>query len=420
MKKTSSRSLTRRQQTARSTSVTTHVDAISTYNDRLSNILKDEKSKDALMREMEEVLFADKLKHAELIADVSFGHDLMSIEDECDKLYSECEEKHEMLGGQLREVIQNYEEAHARVTIAEVEGSLLQSQLNEVKTRENHYLQIIDNYKSKHESLLASEKNASSRATTLAKQSDEARLKHSKEYDKRPANQLDRKNGDDIVTLVKKAQDLRSAHATIMKNLHEIETKEIREFESEANARLFSQEEKLKKQFNSEEMKRIAKHDTHKQELEREQERLEEKIKADMEGQEKSQKNKIKKLTTQRSKLSVSIDMMRQQVVDYLAEKNVQNTQMKHLEAMSNERTKTLEKLLKEKKALEYELESTKAISEAASKNSKHVASKYRLVIKQNEKMATEIGKFSKLVTQGEEELDFSPPNKRIRSTKLK
>jgi hypothetical protein len=48
--------------TARSQSIVTHVDAISGYNDRLSQILDVEKNKDAQMRKMEEILFADKLR----------------------------------------------------------------------------------------------------------------------------------------------------------------------------------------------------------------------------------------------------------------------------------------------------------------------------------------------------------------------
>jgi hypothetical protein len=49
----------------------------------------------------------------------------------------------------------------------------------------------------------------------------------------------------------------------------------------------------------------------------------------------------------------------------------------------------------------------------------KKVHHKYTTVIKQNEKMAEEINKFSSLVHKGEEELDFSPPTKRIRQDKL-
>jgi chromosome segregation ATPase len=395
------------------------VDAICGYNDRLFNILNIEKSKDAAMRELEETLFGDKLQHAELIANVSFGHELMKIEDACDKEYSELELGHESTAGQLREIMQEYEEVYARVSVAEVDGAMLQSQLQDAKTRENHMKTIIENYNTKLDTLKANEQAAASRTKALNEQCDETREKHSKEFANRPANQAERKNGDEIIELVKKAQDLRSEHAKIMHDLHEIESKEIKQYEAEANRKLAEFEEKLRAQFSKEEMKRIAKHNTHKQELEAERERLEQKTKAEMEAREKNLRNKIKKLTLQRSKMSVSIETMRQQVVDFLAEKNVQSTQMKHLEAMAIERSKTLEKIAKEHKSLENELTSTQSISDAAAKNCKMVAQKYRSVIKQNEKMAKEITKFNALVTQGEEELEFSPPNKRIRSTKL-
>jgi hypothetical protein len=43
------------------------------------------------------------------------------------------------------------------------------------------------------------------------------------------------------------------------------------------------------------------------------------------------------------------------------------------------------------------------------------VKSKYALVVKQNKKMADEIGKYSGLVNRGETELEFAAPNKRLR-----
>jgi hypothetical protein len=51
-----------------------------------------------------------------------------------------------------------------------------------------------------------------------------------------------------------------------------------------------------------------------------------------------------------RSRLTTSIEEKRQQVVDFLADRNVHMTQMKHVDAMINERTKTVEKLAKELK----------------------------------------------------------------------
>lgn len=48
--------------------------------------------------------------------------------------------------------------------------------------------------------------------------------------------------------------------------------------------------------------------------------------------------------------MTTSIEEKRQQVVDFLAERNVHMTQMKHVDAMIGERTKTYEKLARELK----------------------------------------------------------------------
>jgi hypothetical protein len=102
-------------------------------------------------------------------------------------------------------------------------------------------------------------------------------------------------------------------------------------------------------------------------------------------------------------------------VVDFLADRNVHETQTKHLDAVAGERGRAVEKLAREEAGLRAELAAVVAASKGSAERRAKVASKYALVVKQNKKMSEEIGKYSALVKKGETELDFSPPNKRIR-----
>lgn len=95
------------------------------------------------------------------------------------------------------------------------------------------------------------------------------------------------------MALVKKAQKLRNEHAKIMHDLHAIETKEIKIFENEASTKLKEHEERLRAQFTKEELKRIGKHDSFQHELKLQMDRLEDKIKNDMDVKEKSLRNKV-------------------------------------------------------------------------------------------------------------------------------
>mmetsp|Transcript_58185 Transcript_58185/g.131830 ORF Transcript_58185/g.131830 Transcript_58185/m.131830 type:complete len:422 (+) Transcript_58185:94-1359(+) len=415
MSKKSSRALTKRQPTARSQNVVSHVDAISAYNERLSNILNNEKLKDETMRSLEKQLYADKLKHAELIADVSFGHELMELEEKCDEEYTALEEVHEGTWAGLREATAAQEELSARLTLADIESVMLQQQLQQARVREETLNATLENMNSKLETLKANEKAASARAAASLKRSEEVRAKHSKEFDKRPSNQDKRHCTAEIKDLVGEVQRLRSEHNALMKKLHAKEAHEVKLFEEEAAAKLGEQESKLKAQFSKEELKAIAKHDAYQRELRQEMERLEDKMKAQMEAEEQALRAKIKALEQQRSKSTCAIETMRQQVVDYLAERNVNATQVKHVMGLSAEREKTLEKLTREETALKASLAEAKAAAKTSADRRTKIAGKYSLVVKQNKKMTEEIAKYSNLVSIGETELDLAPANKRIR-----
>lgn len=121
---------------------------------------------------------------------MSFGHDLMELEKSFDNEYSSLESRHETMDAELREVIQAHEESVARVSVAEVDTLMLQSQLEQARAREEALKSMMENYTTKNDTLRANEKAAASRATALAKKSDEARSSHSSEFDARPANQV--------------------------------------------------------------------------------------------------------------------------------------------------------------------------------------------------------------------------------------
>jgi hypothetical protein len=114
----------------------------------------------------------------------------MELEKAFDNEYSALEARHEATDAELREVIQAQEESVARVSVAEVEALMLQSQLEQARAREEALKSMVENYNTKNDTLRANEKAAASRATALAKKSDEARASHSKEFDERPANQV--------------------------------------------------------------------------------------------------------------------------------------------------------------------------------------------------------------------------------------
>ena len=67
-------------------------------------------------------------QHAENVAGMSFGHELMEIEEKFDEEYTGLEEKHEAVCAALRERVGQYEEAAARLSLADVEGIMLQAQ----------------------------------------------------------------------------------------------------------------------------------------------------------------------------------------------------------------------------------------------------------------------------------------------------
>ena len=113
-----------------------HVDAISSYNERLSSLIENEKSKDETMRTLEKQLHAEKLKHADLIANVSFGHELMEIEELRDKEYDKAEEAHSDVGAKMREAVAEYEEVSSRLALLDVESAMLKSQVQAAVQRE--------------------------------------------------------------------------------------------------------------------------------------------------------------------------------------------------------------------------------------------------------------------------------------------
>jgi chromosome segregation ATPase len=401
--------------TERSGATFTSVDAISAYNDRLSVILDNEKAKDETQRTLEKQLYADKLKHAELIADVSYGHELMELEEKCDEEYTALEEAHERVCAPLREALAGYEEAAARLSLADVEGVMLQAQLQAAKAREDALQAQLETMASKLETLKANEKTADVRSKATLRRSEEVRAKHAKEFDRRPSNQDKRKGTEELKTLVGEVQRLRSEHFALMKKLHNKEAQEIKLFEDEAALKLRGEEDKFKSQFSKEELRALQKHEALQKELKHDMDRLEEKMKAEFDAEEKNMRAKIKKLSQQQQKSSVAIETMRQQVVDFLADRNVHETQAKHLDAVAGERGRTVEKLAREEAGLRAELAAVEASSKASAEKRAKVTAKYATVVKQNKKMSDEIAKYSALVKKGETELDFSPPSKRIR-----
>lgn len=65
---------------------------------------------------------------------------------------------------------------------------------------------------------------------------------------------------------------------------------------------------------------------------------------------------------------------MRPQVVDFLAERNVHATQVKHLEALAAERAKTFEKLTREEGVLKADLASNLAAAKAVNEKKTKVS----------------------------------------------
>lgn len=114
----------------------------------------------------------------------------MALETSFDHEYTALEHQHEVVDAELREAIQASEESATRVSVAEVDALMLKSQLEQARAREEALKSMIENHTTKIDTLRANEKAAASRATTLAKKSDEARASHSTEFDARPANQV--------------------------------------------------------------------------------------------------------------------------------------------------------------------------------------------------------------------------------------
>lgn len=54
------------------------------------------------------------MQHAELIAEVSYGHELMELEEKCDEEYTALEAEHAGVCAELREVMTSYEEVRRR------------------------------------------------------------------------------------------------------------------------------------------------------------------------------------------------------------------------------------------------------------------------------------------------------------------
>ena len=88
------------------------------------------------MRTLEKQLHAEKLKHADLIANVSFGHELMEIEELRDKEYDKAEEAHSDVGAKMREAVAEYEEVSSRLALLDVESAMLKSQVQAAVQRE--------------------------------------------------------------------------------------------------------------------------------------------------------------------------------------------------------------------------------------------------------------------------------------------
>ncbi len=61
---------------------------------------------------------------------MSFGHELMEIEETRDKEYDVAEAAHADVGAKLREAIAEYEEVSARLALADVEAGQLKSELS--------------------------------------------------------------------------------------------------------------------------------------------------------------------------------------------------------------------------------------------------------------------------------------------------
>ena len=176
-----------------------------------------------------------------------------------------------------------------------------------------------------------------------------------------------------------------------------------------------------------------------------------------MEAKESALRTKIKKLTQAKSKLNTAVENLRQENVDLSSERDSSEMQLKHLNGVSGDRGKSLEAAKSEELKLKAELAAIAAQTKASNvseraRNHMHspslslslslslaftsiytvhpsihlfylsiqdgrkkVAHKYALVVNQNKKMAAEIAKYSSLVIRGENELEFSPANKRIR-----
>ena len=174
-----------------------------------------------------------------------------------------------------------------------------------------------------------------------------------------------------------------------------------------------------------------------------------------VEAKESALRTKIKKLTQAKSKLNTAVENLRQENVDLSSERDSSEMQLKHLNGVSGDRGKSLEAAKSEELKLKAELAAIAAQTKASNvseraRNHMHspslslslslaftsiytvhpsihlfylsiqdgrkkVAHKYALVVNQNKKMAAEIAKYSSLVIRGENELEFSPANKRIR-----
>ena len=163
-----------------------------------------------------------------MIADMSFGHELMEIEEKRDKEYDQVEEAHAKVGAKLREAMAEAEEVSARLALADVESASLKAQVQAAQQREESLQSHLDTMSSKLETLKANEKAAMQAAAAAVKRSEDVRVRHEKAFDKRPSTQGSRKNSAEIESLVNEVQNLRAEHAKLMKKLHANEMKEIK------------------------------------------------------------------------------------------------------------------------------------------------------------------------------------------------
>eukprot|EP00616_Rhizochromulina_sp_CCMP1243_P009096 CAMPEP_0118974644 /NCGR_PEP_ID=MMETSP1173-20130426/12567_1 /TAXON_ID=1034831 /ORGANISM="Rhizochromulina marina cf, Strain CCMP1243" /LENGTH=429 /DNA_ID=CAMNT_0006924421 /DNA_START=60 /DNA_END=1349 /DNA_ORIENTATION=+ len=401
-----------RQSTTRSETVISHVDLISTYNQRLSSIIDNEKLKDVRKRDLEDELYKEKLSQADFIANVSYGHELQQIFDRYDKDHTEIseamfEEDYDVLG--------EHEESETSTKLLEIEAIMLKAQFDAATARVEALESQLGGMKVRLEGVKSESGSQAEQAADAKKKRSESQKKYDDLHKTRPSLQRTRKADKEIAKLVAEAQRLREDHNALMKKLHAQEGAEISVIESEFQTKLAEQDEALKAEFSGDELDTIDKHMKHQKTLKEQQRVVEDKMKKEMEAQELQLRSTIKKLKISKAKSSSATDDMRRRKVDFISERDVFKAQLKHAQAVNKEKEDRGSLLQQEVTELQTELKALQVRISKSDAAYKMTAKKYNLVVEQNKKMTAAVEAYNGLVTRAETELEFSPPSKRIR-----